>query len=51
MTNFEIDFSGVDFIDFSILLFVKLESEVVFFLGSEAESVLLDVLNEVGLEE
>lgn len=51
VTNFEIDLSGVDFIDFSILLFIKLESEFVFFLGSEAESVLLDVLNEVCLEE
>jgi hypothetical protein len=51
VTNLEVNFSGVDFIDFSIFLFIELESEFVFFLGSESESVLLDVLNEVVLEE
>ena len=51
MTNLEVNFSGVDFIDFSIHLFIELESEFVFFLGSKSKSVLLDVLNEVVLEE
>jgi hypothetical protein len=51
VTNLEVNFSGVDFIDFSIFLFIELESEFVFFLGSESESVLLDVLNEVVLED
>ena len=50
MSNLEVYFSGVDFIDFGIFLFEELESEFVFFLGSETESVLLDVLNEVILE-
>ena len=50
MSNLEVHFSGVDFIDFGIFLFEELESEFVFLLGSKAESVLLDVLNEVGLD-
>jgi hypothetical protein len=50
VSNLEVYFSGVDFIDFGIFLFEELESEFVFFLGSETESVLLDVLNEVILE-
>ena len=50
MSNLEVCFSGVDFIDFGIFLFEELESEFVFFLGSETESVLLNVLNEVALE-
>ena len=51
MTNFEVLFSGIDFIDFSIFLFVKLKSEFVLFLGSEAESEFLSVMNEVILKD
>jgi len=51
VTNFEIDLSGIDFIDFSIYLFIKLESEFVLLLCSKSKTVFLNVLDEVLLKK
>ncbi len=47
MSNSEGILACIDFVDFSIFLLIKLESEFIFLLSSKSKSELLDVLNKV----
>ena len=47
VSNFEWILACIDFIDFSIFLLIKLESEFILFLSSNSNSELLNMLNKV----